>query len=138
MEKKLEGSIEDNRGNIILENRKKMTLTGVEEVISFDDEKILLNTKLGALTIKGQNLKMNKLDVQNGDVMINGEIYYIVYSGKEVKKEKMKFTPASIALICIGFTSSSTFMIWLNCNQELGKLYGLADPSKIQSFNSMV
>ena len=46
----------------------------------------------------------------------------------------MKFTPASIALICIGFTSSSTFMIWLNCNQELGKLYGLADPSKIQSF----
>ena len=43
MEKKLEGSIEDNRGNIILENRKKMTLTGVEEVISFDDEKILLN-----------------------------------------------------------------------------------------------
>ena len=52
MEKKLEGSIEDNRGNIILENRKKMTLTGVEEVISFDDEKILLNTKLGALKKK--------------------------------------------------------------------------------------
>ena len=64
------------------------TKSGVEEVISFDDEKILLNTKLGALTIKGQNLKMNKLDVQNGDVMINGEIYYIVYSGKEIKKEK--------------------------------------------------
>ena len=49
----------------------------------------------------------------------------------------MKFTPASIALICIGFTSSSTFMIWLNCNQELGKLYGLADPSKIQSFYAL-
>ena len=88
MEKKLEGSIEDNRGNIILENRKKMTLTGVEEVISFDDEKILLNTKLGALTIKGQNLKMNKLDIQNGGVMINEKIYYIVYSEKEIKKEK--------------------------------------------------
>lgn len=88
MEKKLEGKVEDNKGNIVLENRKKMTLTGVEEVISFDDEKILFNTKLGALTIKGINLKMNKLDVQNGDVMINGEIYYIVYSGKEVKKEK--------------------------------------------------
>ncbi len=56
---------------------------------------------------------------------------------KKVKKEKMKFTPASIALICIGFTSSSTFMIWLNCNQELGKLYGLADPSKIQSFYAL-
>ena len=88
MEKKSEGKLEEWKGNITLENRKKMTLTGVEEVISFDDEKILLNTKLGALTIKGQNLKMNKLDVQNGDVMINGEIYYIVYSGKEIKKEK--------------------------------------------------
>ena len=88
MEKKSEGKLEECKGNITLENRKKMILTGVEEVISFDDEKILLNTKLGALTIKGQNLKMNKLDVQNGDVMINGEIYYIVYSGKEIKKEK--------------------------------------------------
>lgn len=88
MEKKSEGKLDECKGNITLENRKKMILTGVEEVISFDDEKILLNTKLGALTIKGQNLKMNKLDVQNGDVMINGEIYYIVYSGKEIKKEK--------------------------------------------------
>ena len=88
MEKKSEGKLDECKGKITLENRKKMTLTGVEEVISFDDEKILLNTKLGALTIKGQNLKMNKLDVQNGDVMINGEIYYIVYSGKEIKKEK--------------------------------------------------
>ena len=78
MEKKSEGKLEECKGNITLENRKKMTLTGVEEVISFDDEKILLNTKLGALTIKGQNF----------DVMINGEIYYIVYSGKEIKKEK--------------------------------------------------
>ena len=88
MEKKVDNKIEDNKGNITLENRKKMTLTGVEEVISFDDEKILLNTKLGSLTIKGTNLKMNKLDVQNGDVIIIGEVYYIVYSGKELKKEK--------------------------------------------------
>ena len=55
MEKKSEGKLDECKGNITLENRKKMTLTGVEEGISFDDEKILLNTKLGALTIKGQN-----------------------------------------------------------------------------------
>lgn len=52
-------------------------------------------------------------------------------------KEKMKFTPVSIAIICIGFTSTSTFQLWLNCNQELGKLYGMVDPSKIQSFYSL-
>ncbi|SJT11443.1 Inner membrane transport protein ydiN [Clostridioides difficile] len=57
--------------------------------------------------------------------------------GKTVKSEKMKFTPTSIALVCIGFTCTSTFVLWLNCNQELGKLYGMADPTKIQSFYSM-
>ena len=88
MEKKNENKLEEPRGNVILENRKKLTLTGVEEVISFDDEKILLNTKLGFLTIKGSELKMNKLDVQNGDVIIVGNISSIVYSNKEIKKEK--------------------------------------------------
>nr|WP_297134755.1 MFS transporter [Terrisporobacter sp.] len=56
-----------------------------------------------------------------------------VKSNESVKKEKMKFTPVSVALISIGFTCSSTFMLWLNCNQELGILYGVSDPSKIQS-----
>jgi sporulation protein YabP len=88
MEKKSDNRLEEPRSNIILENRKKLILTGVEEVISFDDEKILLNTKLGFLTIKGSELKMNKLDVQNGDVIIVGNVSSIVYSSKEVKKEK--------------------------------------------------
>lgn len=47
---------------------------------------------------------------------------------------KHRFTPASIASILIGFTSSATFMIWLNCNQELGASYGIKDPSTLQSF----
>ncbi|OAA87303.1 MFS transporter [Clostridium ljungdahlii] len=50
------------------------------------------------------------------------------------KEEKMKFAVTSIALICIGFTCTSTFQLWLNCNQELGKLYGLASPGQIQSY----
>lgn len=88
MERKIENKVDNARGNITLENRNRLTLTGIEEVISFDDEKILINTKLGALTIKGSELKMNKLDVQNGDVIIVGKIGSIVYSGKELKKEK--------------------------------------------------
>lgn len=53
------------------------------------------------------------------------------------QRERMRFTPAAIVLICLGFTTSTTFMLWMNCNQELGQLYGLADPSKIQSFYSV-
>ncbi len=88
IDKKIDNKIEDPKSSIVLENRKKLTLMGAEEVISFDDEKILLNTKLGFLTIKGSELKMNKLDVQNGDLIIVGNISSIVYSGKELKREK--------------------------------------------------
>lgn len=49
-------------------------------------------------------------------------------------KPKHRFTPSAIASILIGFTSSATFMIWLNCNQELGISYGIKDPSSLQSF----
>ncbi|EGF3895560.1 MFS transporter [Listeria monocytogenes] len=57
--------------------------------------------------------------------------------GEKAKPEKMKFNATSLAIIGIGFTCTSTFQLWLNCNQELGKLYGMADPSKIQSFYSL-
>ncbi len=57
--------------------------------------------------------------------------------GDKPKEEKMKFTTTSIAVILIGFTCTSTFQLWLNCNQELGKLYGLAKPSQIQSYYAM-
>lgn len=50
------------------------------------------------------------------------------------KKQKVKLTKVSFAAIMIGFTSSSTFMLWLNCNQELGRSYGMTDSSAIQSF----
>jgi MFS family permease len=57
--------------------------------------------------------------------------------GVKAKPEKMKFTPVSIAVISLGFTITSTFQLWLNCNQELGKLYGLANPKDIQSYYAM-
>ncbi|MCD1669233.1 MFS transporter [Listeria monocytogenes] len=57
--------------------------------------------------------------------------------GEKAKPEKMKFNATSWAIIGIGFTCTSTFQLWLDCNQELGKLYGMADPSKIQSFYSL-
>lgn len=88
MEVKRDLKIEEKKSNMTLENRKKLFLTGVLEVISFNEEKILLNTSLGMLTIKGSGLKMNKLDVQNGEVMIIGMIDSFIYTGSEAKQEK--------------------------------------------------
>ncbi|QAA30740.1 MULTISPECIES: sporulation protein YabP [Clostridium] len=87
MENKKELKAEERKSNLTLENRKRVVLTGVVEVLNFDEEKILLNTCLGMLTVKGEGLKMNKLDVQNGDVVIVGKVSAMIYSG-EVKKEK--------------------------------------------------
>lgn len=55
----------------------------------------------------------------------------------EKKKEHMKFTPSAIILVILGFTTSTTFMIWLNCYQELAISYGIADPSRVQSLYSV-
>ena len=80
--------MEERKSSLSLEDRKKLTLSGVLEVVNFDDEKISLNTILGNLAIKGEGLKMNKLDVQNGDVIIMGYISSMIYSGKDGKKSK--------------------------------------------------
>lgn len=82
----MEQKQEDKKSNLILDNRKKLSVTGVEEVVSFNDEIIILNTNSGNLTIKGSGLKMNKLDVQNGDTMITGIVSSLVYSGSRKRK----------------------------------------------------
>ncbi|MEY8763186.1 MULTISPECIES: sporulation protein YabP [Clostridium] len=87
MEKK-EIKLEDKKSLLSLENRKKLILTGIIEVISFNEDQISLNTNLGILNIKGKNLKMNKLDVQNGDVSIIGTINSCIYINNEPKKKK--------------------------------------------------
>lgn len=55
----------------------------------------------------------------------------------EKEKTKIHLSPTLLLLIGIGFTSSATFMIFMNCNQELGMLYGLENPQLIQSFYSV-
>ena len=77
--------------NLTLENRKKIILTGVQEVLTYNDEKISLITTKGNLDIKGSKLKINKLDVQNGDVIIDGTISSIIYNDKEAIKNKESF-----------------------------------------------
>ena len=72
--------------NIILENREKLTISGVIDVLSFDDQLVILETELGMLTIKGEDLRINKLSVDTGDVVIEGNINSVSYSEKEERK----------------------------------------------------
>lgn len=80
---------EEKHSNATLEDRKRLVITGVIEVVRFNEEQINLNTSLGALIIRGENLKMNKLDVQNGDVVVTGLVSSLIYSGGKKDNESI-------------------------------------------------
>lgn len=73
--------------NIILENREKLSISGVLDVLSFDDQIVILETELGLLTVKGDNLRINKLSLDTAEVIIDGEIYNLGYSEKDVNQK---------------------------------------------------
>ena len=66
--------------NLVMENREKLSVSGVIDVDSFCEDSIILYTDMGTLTIKGGNLHINKLSVDTGDLMINGDVDSLVYS----------------------------------------------------------
>lgn len=70
--------------NLILENREKLSISGVLDVLSFDDQIVILETELGLLTVKGENLRINKLSLDTAEVIVDGEIYNLGYSEKEL------------------------------------------------------
>lgn len=90
-------TIEDRKGNmnnttnviqnIILENREKLSISGVLDVLSFDDQIVILETELGLLTVKGDNLRINKLSLDTAEVIVDGEIYNLGYSEKDTSQK---------------------------------------------------
>ena len=70
-------------------NRKTLEISGVKEVDSFDNEEFLLETTLGYLIVRGQNLQLKNLDVKEGNVSIKGKIYELSYVD-EHHQEKAK------------------------------------------------
>lgn len=74
--------------NLILENRGKLSISGVLDVLSFDDQVVMVETELGLLTIKGEELRITKLSIDTSEVIVEGNISYLAYSNKEVEKNK--------------------------------------------------
>lgn len=73
--------------NLILENRNKLNISGVIDVLSFDDQIVIVETELGLLNIKGENLRINKLSIDTSEVIVEGEISSLAYSEKEYDKK---------------------------------------------------
>lgn len=71
--------------NLILENRGKLSISGVNDVLSFDDQIVILETDLGMLTVKGDDLRINKLSIDTSEVVVEGNIYNLSYSEKQAQ-----------------------------------------------------
>jgi sporulation protein YabP len=67
--------------NLMLENREKLTVTGVINVDSFNEEHVILETDLGVLEIRGEELHITKLNLDNnsGEVSVDGNVYALEY-----------------------------------------------------------
>ena len=75
---------------LVINNRKTGTVTGVLDVLSFDLNEILLETEQGMLMIRGNELHVNRLTLDKGEVDIDGRIDSLVYSDTAASGEKQE------------------------------------------------
>ena len=65
--------------NITLNFREKLSITGVKEIINFDDKTVNMKTVCGELSVDGESIRINILNVENGELEISGKINGINY-----------------------------------------------------------
>ena len=65
--------------HLILEDRENLTVSGVEEVESFDENTIVMETAQGLLIVRGEGLHIEKLSLDGGDLKVEGMVESLVY-----------------------------------------------------------
>lgn len=73
---------------ISISERKNIMITGVKKIDSFDNQEFIMETTLGYLVIKGEDLEIIKLDTYQGNVSIKGRVDALTYLDENNKKEK--------------------------------------------------
>lgn len=77
--------------NIIMENKEKLSVSGVTDVDTFNESKIVLFIPDDTLIVDGEDLHIQKLDVSSGELIIEGEIYSLTYTGSAGGKSSKGF-----------------------------------------------
>ena len=80
---------QSKKHDIVLEDRKNMKLTGIVEISSFDERKIVMQTEQDQLTVTGNLLHIRNFNTQTGEVRLEGIIDSLVYSEKK-KKDRIR------------------------------------------------
>lgn len=64
---------------VALDERNRLTMTGVTEVVSFDEDSVVAHTSLGTVVVEGSHLKLKNLSPEGGQVAIDGRISALIY-----------------------------------------------------------
>lgn len=64
---------------LTLDERKQLTMTGVTEVVSFEDTAVILHTALGTLVVQGRGLQLKELSLEGGQVEVDGDVTALIY-----------------------------------------------------------
>lgn len=75
---------------LLLDNRKKLSLTGVSDVQGFNEELVNITTSLGDLIVRGSKLHISKLNLETGEVDIDGVINSLQYTESRNNKSFMQ------------------------------------------------
>jgi sporulation protein YabP len=79
--------------NVLIEGREKLSITGVKDVISFDENTIVLSTEMGGLILKGTGLHISRLNTEDGNLNIEGYVQACDYTDKsDTRKTKGFFS----------------------------------------------
>lgn len=71
---------------LTLTQRNNLTMTGVTEVVSFDDGTVVLRTELGTLVVQGRDLQLKTLSTEGGQVAVEGNVAALVYEEPRSQK----------------------------------------------------
>ncbi len=79
-------SFKGGQHRLVIENREHTEITGVLHVDSFDDEEVIMETELGLLAVSGENLHIKHLNLEQGEITIDGYVLELAYA--EEKKSR--------------------------------------------------
>ena len=72
---------------VTIENREKVVISGVEDVDSFNEDEVILLTESGVITLMGQELHISKLNLDEGQLIVEGFVIGLEYRDHEVARK---------------------------------------------------
>ncbi|MCC8127035.1 MAG: sporulation protein YabP [Clostridiales bacterium] len=83
----MEEKAEKRAHSCFLQNRSGAAVTGVCDVLSFDENQVIMDTDLGLATLKGKNLHVSRLTLEKGEVDVEGQIDSLTYSSNDAYRK---------------------------------------------------